>query len=355
MRPIKIILTACGCPGASTLIRMLKNNGEREIEIIGTDMDDEAIGRFLVDKFYEVPAGDSDSYIPTILDIVEKEKPDIVFPESSNEVYPLAYAKEKFEDLGTKVLVSNWTAIHFCLNKYFMYERLKKKNTAIPFSKYYSVESFRQFLDVIHRLGYPDVPVVFKPHVGKGSRGVRIIHPKINRLNHLMKEKPISKFISFEEVETVFKHANPFPKLLVMEYLDEAKFGQRTADTLCMEGRELLTTVKTVEQARWGVIVRGELVKDDGLIQQTRKILEAIPLSYCVNLQFIGDKLIEINPRVSTFIYQKDLIAPYLAIKLALGEITEDEIIQYREKIDYGRRMVRYMEQLFHKNRSRVA
>ena len=39
MRKIKVLLTACGCPGASTLIRMLKNNGEREVEIIGTDMD----------------------------------------------------------------------------------------------------------------------------------------------------------------------------------------------------------------------------------------------------------------------------------------------------------------------------
>ncbi len=46
MNKIKILLTACGCPGASTLIRMLKNNGERPVEIIGTDMDKEAIGRF---------------------------------------------------------------------------------------------------------------------------------------------------------------------------------------------------------------------------------------------------------------------------------------------------------------------
>jgi predicted ATPase len=43
MKPIRVLLTACGCPGASTLIRMLKQNGEREVEIIGVDMDDQAI------------------------------------------------------------------------------------------------------------------------------------------------------------------------------------------------------------------------------------------------------------------------------------------------------------------------
>ena len=121
-----------------------------------------------------------------------------------------------------------------------------------------------------------------------------------------------------------------------------------------MNGRELLTTVKTVERARWGVIVEGELVRDEGLVNQTREILKSIPLSYCVNVQFIADKLIEINARVSTFIYQDDLIAPYLAIKIALGELDENDIIAYRQKIDYSRRMIRYMDQMFHKNWERV-
>ena len=95
-------------------------------------------------------------------------------------------------------------------------------------------------------------------------------------------------------------------------------------------------------------------MKRDDLVEQTRKILTAIPLSYCVNMQFIAGKLIEINPRVSTFIYQEDLIAAYLAIKLALGELGEQDVMKYREKIDYGRRMVRYMDQVFHKGGERV-
>ena len=104
---IKIILTACGCPGASTLIKRLKSNGERKIKIIGTDMNKEAIGRFLCDGFYEVPSGTSNEYIPAMLEIVEKENPNLVFPESSNEVFALADANQKFESIGTKVLVSS--------------------------------------------------------------------------------------------------------------------------------------------------------------------------------------------------------------------------------------------------------
>jgi len=350
MRDLKIVLTACGCPGASTLIRMLKNNGERKIEIIGTDMDEEAVGRFLADKFYKVPPGGSKEYIPRMLEIVEKERPDVVFPESSYEVYPLACNKDRFEALGAKVLVSDPEPIEVSINKYKMYETLRK-NTNIDLPKYVSAESLDEFLDGIKRLGYPENPVVFKPHIGKGSRGVRILDPKANRRENLLKKKPTSKYMSLQEFEEIFSKEENFPKLLIMEFLEGMEM---TTDSIAMKGRELLTTVKTVEQARWGVIVKGELVKRNDLVEQTRKILRAIPLSYCINIQFISGKLIEINPRVSTFIYQRDLIAPYLAIKLALGELSEEDIIKYREKIDYGRRMVRYMDQIFHKGGRKV-
>ena len=350
MRKLKIVLTACGCPGASTLIRMLKNNGERPIDIIGTDMDNEAVGRFLCDGFYRVPAGQSEEYIPHLLEIIEKERPDILFPESSYEVYPLAQNKTKFEALGTQVVVSDPEPIAIANNKFLMYETLRKQ-TAIPLPQYHSVETLDEFLTAIEKLGYPESPVTFKPHIGKGSRGVRILDAKINRKQHLLEEKPQSKFMSLPEFEEIFSDQGAFPQLLVMEYLEGAEL---TSDCIALQGSALLTTIKTVEQARWGVIVRGELVNRPDLVSQTQTILNSIPLSYCVNLQFIATKLIEINPRVSTFIYQNDLIAPYLAVKLALGEISEDDVMKHQTKIDYGRRMVRYMDQLFHKGGKQV-
>ena len=219
MRPLRIILTACGCPGASTLINMLRNNGERNMEIIGTDMDEEAVGRYLADKFYIVPSGNSKKYIPRMLEIVEKEEADVVFPESSNEVYSLACNKEHFLKLGTKVLVSDPEPIKVSNNKYRMYETLRK-NTDIDLPKYVSVESLDQFLEGLERLGYPETPVVFKPHSGKGSRGVRILDPKIDRIEHLLKEKPISKYMSLQAFEEIFSEVENFPKLLVMEFLE---------------------------------------------------------------------------------------------------------------------------------------
>lgn len=352
LEPIKIILTACGCPGASTLIRMLKHNGERKIEIIGTDMNPEAIGRYLCDSFYQIPSGTNHNYIPSMMEIVETEKPDLIFPESSNEVLSLAKSKKEFEENGTNVVVSSPESIELARNKYLMYEAVKKGNR-LNLPKYYSVSNLDDFLKAAYNLSYPDSPIVFKPHIGKGSRGVRIIDPNANRMHQLMDEKPTNKFMSLDEFTKIFEEVEnkDFPDFVVMEFLSGM---EKTADSLAIDGCELLTTVKTVEKARWGVIVEGELVHDDGLVEQSREILKSIPLSYCVNIQFIADKLIEINPRVSTFIYQDNLIAPYLAIKLALNEISEEEVKAHRSNIDYGRRMIRYMDQLFYKDEERV-
>lgn len=343
MNKIKVLLTAVGAPGASTLIRMLKNNGEREIEIVGTDMDPQPIGRFLCDKFYQVPAGDHPGFIPSLLDIIEDEYPDVVFPESSNEVYEIALNKNKLERTGVTVLISHPNAIARAMNKYEMYQVLRD---VINVHKYRYVHTLTDFLKAIDELGYPDNAVVFKPPVSKGSRGFRIIDPKVDRKRQLLYEKPTAKYISLDEFTKIFEGNTNFPELLVMEYLEGEACD---CNTLAMDGKELLTDVKTREQDRWGVIVKGELVQRDELVEQIRKILKKIKLSYCVNFQFIGDKLVEINPRVSSFIYQKELIVPYLAIKLALGEIEEGDIIAMRDKMDYGRRMIRYMDQIFYK------
>jgi len=324
---------------------MLRHNGERDVEIIGVDMDSEAVGRFLTDEFYTVPpAASEEAYVERMLAIVRKEAPDVLFPESSLEVPVLARHRGEYEALGTRVLVSSSHSLALAVDKYRMYEALKAE-ADLPLPVYHWPKDLDEFVDKAHELGYPDRAVCFKPHVAKGSRGFRIMDPTVSRRDLLMEYKPNSRYMSLDEFVAIFRDEPDFPDLMVMEYL---RGQEMTSDSICLDGQELLTTVKTVEQARWGVIVRGELIRRPDLIEQTREILRVIPLSYCVNLQFIGDRLIEINPRVSSFIYQDDLIAPYLSVKLALEELRPEEVRAYQDRIAYGRRMVRYMDQVFY-------
>jgi len=343
LRPIKLLLTATGAPGCSTLIRQLKNNGERKIEIISTDIDEEVIGKFWSDKFYIVPPADSEDYIGSIKKIIKKENPDIFLPVSSAEVIPVSKNKEILEENGTKVMVSSYESLEIATNKYKLYLKLKENN--IPAPKFYYPKNLGEFVDMAKWLGYPAKKICFKPHIGKGSRGFRILDESISRKDLLLNYKPESKYISLKEFIDIFKKEENFPDFVIMEYVEGKAYD---AMALCYERETLLTTIKTREKERWGIITYGELVKNDEINKLVEDIISAVPLSYNVGLQFIGNKLIEINPRLSTFIYQDNLIEPYLAIKLCLGEITKNEIRKYQKKIEYGRRMIRYMDQIFY-------
>jgi len=56
--------------------------------------------------------------------------------------------------------------------------------------------------------------------------------------------------------------------------------------------------------------------------------------------------VIEITPRISTIVYQEDLNLPYLGIKRAVGEISDDELRRHAARIRPGRSALRYFDQL---------
>ena len=56
--------------------------------------------------------------------------------------------------------------------------------------------------------------------------------------------------------------------------------------------------------------------------------------------------MIEINPRISTVVYQEDLNLPYLGVKRALGEISAGELAGLRARVRRGRTALRYFDQV---------
>ena len=67
-----------------------------------------------------------------------------------------------------------------------------------------------------------------------------------------------------------------------------------------------------------------------------------------IAFEFKGGYLMEINPRLSTFIYDDDWIEPYFAVKLALGEFDAEDIVKLQQKVPGNRRMLRYFDQHFY-------
>src|SRR5437773_6114457 len=80
MRDITVLVTASGAPGTAALLRALRQNGERGVRIVGTDMSPQAVGRHFCDRFYVVPPGNDSAFSETVLDIVRRENVDAVVP-----------------------------------------------------------------------------------------------------------------------------------------------------------------------------------------------------------------------------------------------------------------------------------
>ena len=97
---------------------------------------------------------------------------------------------------------------------------------------------------------------------------------------------------------------------------------------------------------RAGLAMYFVTLDDDLLMEQAAKIVEALTLDHFFNIQLVGDKVIEINPRISTIVYQEDLNLPWLGVKHALGEISTEELASYKERVRPSRRALRYFDQV---------
>ena len=85
---------------------------------------------------------------------------------------------------------------------------------------------------------------------------------------------------------------------------------------------------------------------DPALMEVADAIVAELAIEWFFNIQLVGEYVIEINPRISTVVYQEDLNLPYLGVKRALGEISDDELAALRSRIRPGRTALRYFDQL---------
>ena len=97
LKPITVVVTASGAPGTAALLRGLRENGEREVRLVGTDMSERSVGRHLCDAFHLVPAGSDPGFAEAIRGIVEQEGGDCVLPQSSFDLEGLAVRPQRWE------------------------------------------------------------------------------------------------------------------------------------------------------------------------------------------------------------------------------------------------------------------
>jgi carbamoyl-phosphate synthase large subunit len=331
------MVTASGAPGTAALLRALRENGEREVRLVGTDMSERAVGRHLCDAFHLVPAGSDPGFADAVLAICEQEGVDAVLPQSSFDLEGLAEHRDRFE---IPVLVSSPDTIHRSNDKAETYALLQRLGIRGP--DFRRVNGAREVAAAAEELGYPERAVCFKPVFSSGSRGFRILDPTVDRAHQLLNERPGSVAMRLEEAVELLPDEGG-PDLLVMEL---ATGGERTIDGIADGERILLGHPKTREAMRAGLAMYFVTLEDPELMDVADRLVRELAIEHFFNIQLVGDHVIEINPRISTIVYQEDLNIPYLGVKHALGEIDAEELAALRRRIRPGRTALRYFGQL---------
>jgi carbamoyl-phosphate synthase large subunit len=339
VRGLTVLVSASGAPGTAALLRALRENGERELRLVGTDMSEQSIGRHLTDAFHVVPAGSDPSFADAMVEICERESVDALLPQSSFDLLGLAEAKQRFE--RTAVLVSSPDAIRRSNDKAESYALLHRIGVKAP--DWRRVQGASALEEAAGELGYPGRDVCMKPVFSSGSRGFRILSASADRQEQLLTNRPgVAGAVQLEELlELLPKEGGP--ELLVMEL---ATGTERTIDGIASGGRIVLGHPKTREAMRAGLAMYFETLDDPDLMEVAARIVAELELDHFFNIQLVGDHVIEVNPRISTIVYQEDLNLPYLGVKHALGEISDDELGELTGRVRPTRRALRYFDQV---------
>lgn len=323
MRDINVLVSACGAQFMPGLSNCLKDNGERNIRIVGVDKDDDQTILQMVDAFYQVPFTDDSSYVDKLLEICRKERVDVVLPFMSSELVPLIERKAEFEANGTKVSVSDRASVEITINKFQFYEFLKNNNLPVP--RFAVIRNADDLISACEACGYPNNAVCVKATELSGSRGIRIIKPNASRFEILFHEKPNSFFTTMEDLLSTLKEREEMPEMMAMEYLPGMEGSvdliAENGKILYMAYRESTVNLHSIPQA-------GELKDNPEAYEIAKKVIGSLKYTGSADLDFKNDEnghpvLMEINPRIAAtmrIFKEGGMNLPYLRIKQLLGE-----------------------------------
>lgn len=323
MRDITVLVSACGAQFMPGLADCLKQNGERNIRIVGVDMGIDKTVLQMVDALYQVPRATDPGYVDRLLQICKAEKVDVVMPFMSAELLPLIDRKSEFEEIGTKVSVSDRNSVEITNNKYLFYEFLKKNRLPVP--KYAHIRNADELIDACEYCGYPQNAVCVKATELSGSRGIRIIQPQMSKFDILFGEKPNSFYTTMEELFETLHEREKMPEMMAMEYLPGM---EGSVDLIADNGKILYMAYRESTVNLHSIPQSGELKDNPEAYAIAEKVIEALRFTGNADLDFKNDKngipvLMEINPRIAATmkIFKKGgLNLPYLRIKQLLGE-----------------------------------
>lgn len=345
MKKLKIIMTGAGAPGAPGIIRCYRNNRERDIEILGVDMQSRVSTIKLLDQFAQIPAASDENFCETILKLAKENDISIIQPLVTKELEVFSQNKARFENEGILICVSEQKQLEIANDKGKLLDYLKREKITVP--DYRKIQKVEEFEPACQELGFPERCICFKPTKSNGSRGFRILDIRKKLSTIIFEEKPTSVYIDFNTAKQTLQQLGEIPELLIMEYMPGNEYS---VDMLVENGRALYTIPRLREKMNGGISTTCTVKDEQDVIDYCNAIAASLNLHGNIGIQVRKDaageiKILEINPRVQGSIVAcsaAGINLPYFGLKLFLKEPVP------KVEIKWGSQMIRYWNEVYY-------
>lgn len=298
-------------------------------EVLGTDgevyvcnSDDKTVAFRYADKSVISPLIYDDNYIPFLLKYCEDNKINMVVSLFDIDLLMLARNKEKFESIGTKVIVSEPEVISICNDKWNTYQFFIANNLLAP-KTFLSKDEIRKAIDR-KEISYP---IIVKPRFGCGSIAIAIAKDE-EELDFY------SRKLTKEVMESYLKYESAAEQdiLIYQEMIDGQEYGADIINDLDKKQRGIVLRKKLAMRA--GETDIAKIVDDEAIRDTAKRLGEA--LGHIGNLDcdmFVsGDKVyvLELNARFGggyPFSHEAGCNEVKALVKWCQGEdISDDEL-----------------------------
>ncbi len=287
-----------------------------DIKVFTTDMEPRlASACYVSDASFKVNPVTENCFIDQIIEICKKNNIGILIPTIDTCLPYLAENRQRFEEIGTHVIVSNPVFVRMCCDKRETFKFFNANGIKTP-----------RLIEINH----PEFPIFAKPYDGSSS----------NDIHTIMSEDDLSVRIKSN------------PKLMFMEYVDVSEFKEFTVDMYygrdnhvkCIVPRERI-------EVRGGEVSKG-ITRKNYLVDFLRNRFEhlhGVVGCICVQLFYResdNDVLgIEINPRFGggyPLSYHAGANFPEMIMK----EYLQGQALEYNDDWRNNLMMLRYDEEV---------
>lgn len=306
--PPTVLLPGGGGDAAIGAMRSLRQAGF-EGRIVSTDANPLSTGLYLADGHHVLPPISDDSFFDRALEVIEKERIDVIFPTSGFDTLVYSRRKKELEERGVVVALSDWAAVETCIDKWAFYEKTR--------------ERFPLPTTTLNPAERTEFPCFVKPVRGKGARGIALC----------------------KDADELAYQVSQRDDLIISDYLPGEEYS---IDCLAdLQGRALAAVPRERIATKEGICVKGRVVRDAEMETACRELSEFLGLVGPSCMQMKRDaagkmRFVEVNPRMggaTIFATLAGVNIAWLLVELAQGrpvevpEFREITVLRYYDEV----------------------